>query len=273
MKVFALLVLLLVATLVFGGIAYFSYTMFVAPAKEERAERIAAEVAVTAEPTPDPGLNDFEASMALAEDRERTFDAIAALQQFVTAYPSSSLLPEAKTALGELNATVVFTTLEAPDKLTYTVASGDSLVRIASKTNSSAELILRSNNLPSIDLQIGQVLRIPQLDTAIVVDRATSTLTLFNKNVFFKEYPLLAPVPGSASVDTTVREKIATRDAKRVIFGGVDYPGSERTISLEQNAPSIRGGSATTGGAIVVSQYDIEEIFPLVTRGTRVIIR
>jgi LysM repeat protein len=275
MRVFALFILLLVAAVVFGGIAYFGYTMIFAPAKEKKAERVAAATAaVTPEPTPEPGLDAFESAIAMVADRERIFDAIAALQQFVTMYPNASVIGEAKSALGELNASVVYTTIDFPDKLVYTVVSGDSLVRIASRTNSSAELILRSNNLSSIDLQIGQVLKVPQLDTAIVVDRATSTLTVFNKNVFFKEYPLSAPVPGTAGVDTSVREKVAVRDGKRVIFGGADYPGSERSIILEQNAPAIRGESPTaTGGGIVVSQYDIEEIFPLVTRGTRVIIR
>jgi len=275
MRVFALFILLLIAAVVFGGIAYFGYTMFVTPAKEQKAERVAAATAaVTPEPTPEPGLDVFESAIAMVADRERMFDAIEALQQFVTMYPNASVIGEAKSALGELNASVVYTTIDSPDKMVYTVVSGDSLARIAGRTNSSAELILRSNNLSSIDLQIGQVLKVPQVDTAIVVDRATSTLTVFNKNVFFKEYPLLAPVPGSAGVDTSVREKIAVRDGKRIIFGGADYPGSERSIVLEQNAPAIRGGGATaSGGGIVVSQYDIEEIFPLVTRGTRVIIR
>lgn len=275
MKVFALFIVLLIAAIVFGGIGYFSYTMFVAPAKMEKAEAVAAATAAaTPAPTPEPGLDAFESAMAMVADRERIFDAMAALQQFVTMYPSASVIGEAKAALGELNASVVFSTIDSPEKIVYTVASGDSLARIASRTNSSAELILRSNNLSSIDLQIGQLLKIPKLDTAIVVDRATSTLTLFNNNVFFKEYPLLGPVPGSAGVDTSIREKIATRDGKRIIFGGADYPGSERTIVLEQNAPSIRGAAtASSGGGIQISQYDIEEIFPLVTRGTRVIIR
>ncbi len=275
MKVFALLVVLLIAAVVFSAIGYFSFKLLIAPEKEARAEHSAsiAYAAAVPEATPEPGLDEFESAMALVGDRARTLEATAALQEFVAKYPSASVIGDAKAALGELNASVVFTTVDGPGKSNYIVASGDSLVRIASKTNSSAELILRSNNLASIDLQIGQELKIPQLDTAIVVDRATSTLTLFNNNVFFKEYALLAPVPGSAGVDTTVREKIATRNAKRVIFGGADYPGSERTVVLEQNAPTIRGGSATSGSGIVMSQTDIEELFPLVTRGTRVVIR
>ncbi len=275
MKVFALLVVLVIAAVVFGAIGYFSFKLLIAPEKAARAEHSAsmAYAAAVPEATAELGLNEFESAMALVDDRSRTPEAIAALHEFATKYPSASVIGEAKAALGELNASVVFTTVDAPGKTDYTVVSGDSLVRIASKTNSSAELILRSNNLSSIDLQIGQKLKIPQMDTAIVVDRASSTLTLFNNNVFFKEFALLAPVPGSAGVDTSVREKIATRDAKRVIFGGSDFPGSERSIILEQNAPVIRGGSATSGSGIVLSQYDIEELFPLVTRGTRVVIR
>lgn len=271
MKVLALFVVLLIAAVVFGAIGYFSYQLLVEPGKETERERVIAKI--EAEPTPDPSLGDFAAAAALADDRTKLHEAIAALQQFVATHPNSTVLDEAKSVLGELNATVVFTTVESPDKEIYTVKSGDSLVRIASLTNSSAELILRSNNLPGIDLQIGQILSVPQLDIAVVVDRETSTLTVFNHNVFFKEYRLLSPVPGSSELDTAVKEKVAMRDGKRVIFGGADFPGSLRTIPLDQGGVSIRGGVAGDTGGIILSQHDIEEIFPLVTRGTRVIIR
>lgn len=272
MKVFGLFLLLFVAVVVFGSIAFFGYKLFLAPAKEMRAEQAAA--AVEPAPTPDPALPEFEEAMELANDRTKIFDAIAKLQSFVARHARSPLFGEAKAILGELNATVVFTTMDAPDKVEYTVQRGDSLVRVASRTNSNAELIMRSNNMPSIDLQIGQVLKVPQLDTAIVIDRPTQTLTVFNNNVFFKEYPLLSPVSGSSEVDTTVREKIAQRDGRRITFGGRDFPGSERIIQLADGGLSIRGVDPAVGGTgIVVSQHDIEEIFPLVTRGTRVIIR
>ena len=51
------------------------------------------------------------------------------------------------------------------------MGKGDSLVKIASKFKSNAELIFRANNMETINLKIGQKLVIPQLDISVVVDR------------------------------------------------------------------------------------------------------
>jgi hypothetical protein len=55
-----------------------------------------------------------------------------------------------------------------------------------------------------------------------------------------------------------------------VVFGGKDYPGSERSILLDQGNLTIRSSG---GSGVILSQEEIEEIFPLVSRGTPVIIR
>ncbi len=154
-------------------------------------------------------------------------------------------------------------------------------MKVASKTKSNAELILRSNNLASIDLSVGQSLRIPQLDVSIVLDRQAKTLTVLNKGQLFKEYPLLAmDLPGSARgkdpVQTQIKDKIAIKGANRVAFGSRDYAGSERWLMLGLTNSLIRGrGDATAPlpAGLVVSQEDIEEIFPLVTQHTSVTIQ
>jgi len=266
MKVVALLIVFLIAGAVFGAIGWFGYRMFVKPVQIERAELADP----TPEPTPDPSMGAFESASASVGDRERLPETIKALREFVAAYPASPALPDAKAALGEANLSLLFSTFESPEKQKYTVAKGDSLVKIAGITKSNAELILRSNNLISVDLQIGQTLLIPEVDIAMIVDRASNTLTLTNRGEFLKEYTLQSSVPGSSAVDTVVKDKIAVRDGKRVVFGGKDYPGSERSILLEQGNLTIRSSG---GSGVLVSQEEIEEIFPLVSRGSRVTIR
>ena len=114
-----------------------------------------------------------------------------------------------------------------------------------------------------------------------VIDRAAKTLSVTNKGELFKEYPLVAlELPSSARgkdpVATQVKEKVALKGSERVAFGGRDYAGSERWILLGLTNAIIRS-AATDGSApppgIIVSQEDIEEIFPLVARGTSVTIR
>jgi len=111
------------------------------------------------------------------------------------------------------------------------------------------------------------------------------TLSLMNKGQLFKEYPLLAmDIPGAKSkepVTTTVKDKIAIKGAERAAFGSRDYVGSERWLMLAQPNLVIRGRPdvdangqpAPMPSGIVVSQEDIEEIFPLVSRGTSVTIQ
>ncbi len=279
------LVILIVAGVVFGAAGFFAYQIYVKPAQlDRRAERAVAD-APAATPLPDYSVAAFERAAAEAEQAATPLAARDIFLNFVSQYPQSPKAAEAKARVGEINTDLVFTSGEGPGKVDYTVVSGDSLVRIASRTNSNAELIMRSNNLLSIDLQIGQQLRVPQLTPTLVIDRAAKTLTIFNDGQFFKEYPLLAfEVPSMRSggpFETEVGEKLAQRGSDRVPFGSREYVGSDRWLMLKQSGVVVRGFPELTEDGqpntlppgIVVSQEDIEEIFPLVARGTPVTIQ
>lgn len=283
MKLFKVLVVLVLAAAIFGTAGFFAYQLYLKPAQEEKAEAKAAAEAPPPTPPPDYSLPAFEKAIALV--KTSPLEAREALLQFLVQYPQSTKIGEAKEALGDINTQAVFTSQPAADKIDYVVVAGDSLLKVAGKTKSNAELILRSNNLASIDLQIGQQLRVPQLETAIILNREARTLTLFNRGVFFKEYPLLAmELPAAAAkgeATTDVRDKVALRGGDRVAFGSKDYVGSERWIMLGvANAvirgrpePGADGQPAPLPPGIVLSQEDIEEIFPLVSRGTPVTIQ
>lgn len=52
-------------------------------------------------------------------------------------------------------------TLPTTVPLTYTVKSGDTLYRIASQNNTTVDVLKKLNNLPSNNLTIGQILKLP----------------------------------------------------------------------------------------------------------------
>ena len=106
--------------------------------------------------------------------------------EFIRNYPDSPKIAEAKAALGGINTSQVFSPVPSPEKTSYAVGKGDSLVKIASKFKSNAELIFRANNMQTINLKIGQQLVIPQLDMSIVVDRKARTVTLLNRRPVFQ---------------------------------------------------------------------------------------
>ena len=304
MRTFKTLTLLILGILIFGSAGYFGYELFIKPGRVEKKEKAAA-IAATPTPTPDPGVHEFQRlkSLRISGDNARARDGLKA---WIDSHPQSPLLKEARQELGNANLTLLFQPSGNAEVITYTVAKGDSLAKIAAKQKSNAELIQKANSLPGINLQIGQQLVIPALKTSLELDRSAKTLTLIDNGGFVKEYTLLSsPTPPSKAVpaiNSKILDKIAISGSKRVAFGDKTYAQSERIILLAGN-PSIVGfeipapahppvnqtnqvtqtatnASITTSApsslplpsGYVLSKEDLLEIFPLVSRNTPVII-
>ena len=276
MAIVRTLIILALVGLILGGSAFFAYELYWKPKRLDMEDKAASSQGPAA--VRDYTLPAFEKAAGL--QRKGEIDgARAAWVEFIRNYPDSPKIAEAKTALGRINTGQVFSPVPSPEKTSYAVSKGDSLVKIASKFKSNAELIFRVNNLQTINLKIGQQLVIPQLDMSIVVDRKARTVTLLNRGQFFKEYQAVAlKTPGvSTSPQTKVADKIALQGSNRVAFGDKNYSGSERWVMLGSSGLSIRGlpegAGATPPPGIIVAQPDIEEIFLLVSRGTPVTIQ
>ncbi|MGC1480149.1 MAG: LysM peptidoglycan-binding domain-containing protein [Chthoniobacterales bacterium] len=293
--------------IVFGGGAYFAYRMFVQPAELDLAAEIAEANAPEPTPPPDYSIPRFEEMMKVVAESDVP-KSQEALRNFIAQYPKSTKLAEAKAELGRINMGLVYGAGESPRKTAYEVVSGDSLLRIAGKTDSNAEQIMRSNNLLSIDLRIGQELLIPSVSASIFVDRAAKTLTLLDEGNLLKEYPIVSlKIQGSADspIDTTVADRLAMKDSDRVAFGSGGYAGAERWLMLGSNGIVIRGVPPAPEGegteeneeaadatespedegaenveempnmppGIVLDAADMSEIFPLVRQGATVTIQ
>jgi len=272
------LIILIVAAVVFGGSTYFAYELYWKPRElDEIDKKTQAQIAQQGPILPpDPGSPAFEKALA-AKKKGEVDNARQQLLDFLQNFPDSTRIAEAKALLGEINSSAIFSAKPSPDKTVYTVGRGDALAKIAGKTKSSAELIFRVNNLDSINLQVGQQLFVPQLDTSMVVNRKAHTLTLLNKGQFFKEYHLLsAKVPTTPpGGKTKVLDKFAMQGTNRVAFGSKDYSNAERHVMLPggvvmRGVPD--GTPAPYPAGLVLSETDIGEIFLLVSRGTPVTI-
>jgi LysM repeat protein len=276
MAIVRTLIILALVGLILGGSAFFAYELYWKPRRLDMEDKATSSQGPGG--VPDYTLPAFEKAADL--QRKGEIDkARSAWVEFIANYPDSPKIGEAKRALGSINTGQVLSPVPSPEKTSYAVSKGDSLVKIASKFKSNPELIFRVNNLQTINLKIGQQLVIPQLDMSIVVDRKARAVTLFNRGQFFKEYQAVAlKTPGvSTSVRTKVADKIALQGSNRVAFGDKNYSGSERWIMLSATGLAIRGlpegaGAAPPSG-IIVAQPDIEEIFLLVSRGTPVTIQ
>ncbi|HLB32976.1 MAG TPA: LysM peptidoglycan-binding domain-containing protein [Chthoniobacterales bacterium] len=291
-----ILILAAVALLVFGSAGFFAYKLFLKPTHFSFFGK--KEPVPVALPTPDPGTTPFDAAVALQKSGKLS-EAHDALVKWLEAYPNSPKITEARTLLGNINSELLTSPSPSNEKVSYIVVKGDSLARIASRQKSNAELIQHVNNLPNINLQIGQELFIPQLKMSIEIDRSGNLLILRDHDQFFKSYTLLSTPPYTgqqkAPTETIVIDKIAMINNKRVAFGDKKYPESERTILLRSNgnivalpeetastAPSSGPNNVTTATnstsapsttmppGFVLSLSDMKEVFPLINKDTPV---
>ena len=227
------LFLLLLAVIIFGGAAFFSYDLFVKPERKIQQEK-SGEIPV--EPVPDVALPDFQAAAKLRQEG-KLVAARDALVNFLQRFPSGLHVEEAKDLLGQVNTELLFTDAPAPDKQEYIVRSGDVLAKIAHKTKTTPELIMRTNNLTNAMLRVGQRLLISHPDFSVFVQRKAQTVILLNHGQFFKRYHVKVvklSAKQAPRINTRVAEVMAWKGGKRVGSGTKEWIGSTRWIRLAQ---------------------------------------
>ena len=221
----------LLAVLIFGGAALFSYKMFVRPEIIMRAEQRSAATPI---PTPDISLPEFQAAQKLKAEGKLS-EARAALTTLIQRYPGGPHVGEAQDLLGEVNISILLSDYPSPDKEEYIVRSGDVLARVAAKMKSTSELIMRTNNLSGTMLHVGQKLLISRPEFSILVQRKAQLLYLLDHQQFFKRYHLheeKLPANSPAKMSTRVAEVMAWKNGKRIGIGSPEFLNSTRWIRL-----------------------------------------
>jgi hypothetical protein len=227
------LFVLLLAVIIFGGAAFFSYDLFVKPERTMRAEQ-SGEVPST--PPPDVSLPEFQAAAQLRQDGKLA-ECRDALTLFLQKYPSGQHSEEAKDLLGEVNMQILMSDYPSPEKQEYIVKSGDVIARVANKMKTTSELIMRMNGLDSTMLRIGERLWISHPDFALFIQRKAQIVVLLNHGGFFKQYHITTvklPAKQAARLNTKVAEVMAWRNGKRVGLGTREYREAIHSVRLAQ---------------------------------------
>jgi hypothetical protein len=222
---------LLLAVVIFGGAAFFSYRLIV---KDEIAVRAEQRADAPPQPTPDFGLNEFRAAQGLKESGKLA-QARSALSAFLQRYPTGPHSEKAKDLLGETNVAILLSRFPSPDKTEYVVKKGDVLARVAAKTKSTPELIMRMNNMSGTMLRIGERLLISHPEFSLLLQRGERTLVLLDRETFFKRYHVLEvklATRQAPKIKTQVAEIMAWKNGRRVGFGSKDYVNSTRWLRL-----------------------------------------
>lgn len=280
------LIVILLSLAVLGSAAYFGYELVykkrnaVALAAAQEAAQEAQQAAEpTPAPTPEPGIEEFDAAIALAAEG-KLGEAQIALTEFIRTRPDFSKIQDVIDALGRVNMDILFSRALVPYKKEYVVVSGDTLSRIAGKTKTTAELIMRINGLDSTMLRIGDRLLVPEASFDLRINTSAKILDLYKDGVFFKRYRPISMDISSGPREAKVTETIAWREGKRVAFGSPEFVGSTRWVQTDAagvvlyEAPAAGEPVHVTppSGGIRLASDDLRELHAIARRGMPVII-
>mgnify|MGYP001627292194 CR=1 FL=1 len=289
---FKLLVYLVVLGLTLGSmaLAYYIYMKVLSP--EERLREELSRIRRAELPKIDPGLKRFETAAGLLKEG-RFNEAREALFRIVQQFPDSAASPEAKRIIGEINMDELFSREPVPGKRDYIVQPGDSLALIATRQNTTMDLLIRLNGLMGATLHPGDHLTVLPVSFNLVVDVSAKTVTLRRvageKEVFFKEYQaadLRLPAGLKLPTEMEIKGKSAMLDGRAVLSTDPRYaeadkwlPGSRAGVVLRTPpqpepapAPGPDGRPAPPPApppGIFLGREDLEEMFALVRNGSK----
>ncbi|MFL6584262.1 MAG: LysM peptidoglycan-binding domain-containing protein [Chthoniobacterales bacterium] len=270
------LFVLLLAVVIFGGAAFFSYDLFVKPEQTMRAEQTGQ---IATPPPADVSLPEFQAAARLRQDGKLS-ECRDALVLFLQKYPSGQHSEEAKDLLGDLNMQILLSDYPSPEKQEYIVRSGDVINRVAQKTKTTPELIMKINQLDSTMLRIGERLWIAHPEFALFIQRKPQVVILLNHGAFFKQYHIRAvklPAKQPPRLNTKVAEVLAWRAGKRVGLGSREYREAIHWIRFAQAGYTLfveppTNDAPPAGSGLGLAAKDLDELSSLVNTKTAVTI-
>ncbi len=295
--IFLITVGLVAGTLAMGYWVYMNILL-----KESRVEQDIAAMKGKDRPRIDPGARRFDAAIALIKEG-KIDEGRDALYKLRKQFPESPTCVEAMRIIGEINLDELFSARNMPGKKDYIVQPGNTLLGIATKHNTTIDAIIRLNGMMSTNLQPGDHLTLLPLDFHLGVLTGKKQVILFRK-VGDKSYPFkfyqasdIHLTPGlRLPQEMEIAGKNASIEGKSLLPTDPRYTSAEKWISaskagivirspsepkalpLEGTAPKGKNSTNTamppqttavqeTG--IFLSQEDIEEIFALVRKGSK----
>jgi LysM repeat protein len=195
-------IVVLLGVAIFGSAAYFG-RIISRPPELERYKFIAWVTYVH------PNIKKLKQAQALVGEGKLNEAQAIVTKALVTA-PNSPVTRELRDLLGNINTQLFFSKEPSPRKTEYTVKRGDTLSSIARKFGSSAEAILRVNDLDSILIRPGEKLLVPRLDFQITIDLPSNRVIVHDSLGFFCQYPIVsAELPRSRkpTIETKVKAK------------------------------------------------------------------
>ena len=227
-------------------------------------------------------------------------EARAILVTALITAPNSPVTRQLRDLLGDVNTEIFFSKEPSPRKTEYTVKRGDAISSIARKLESSAEAIMRVNDLDSTLIRPGEKLFVPRLDFTITIDLPRNRVVVTTVAGFSLNTQWFQPICRGRH-ESTIHTKVAAKsfwekaswwpshglqkeitpriDLRRAgyVLSGVEENSdtSSSEIAVENNdseAASDSGDANRLLPGIAMLKEDIAEVGLLIRKGTPVTI-
>jgi lipoprotein-anchoring transpeptidase ErfK/SrfK len=299
-----LLPVLLIAAVVGGGIWWWLERPASEP-KEEKGSPTSVEQPVPEKPSVSTPAQTPAQTSTQSLDAQRMFNAAqtklaqgdlaeasALLGKVIENTTDSALKGNALRVQGRINIQLFLSDVPMDEKTSYVVQPGDSLDRIARQNKTTVALIRRMNGVSGNLIYAGQRLMLPSGPFVVEVDKSDRQLDLMINGKLFKRYAVGVGRYGKTPVGTFTTVVHQENPDWTPPTGGIVKFGDPRNVlgtrwmSFEDKArPDLKGfgihgtsardsiGGETSNGCIRMLNEDVEEVFMLIPRGTKVLIQ
>lgn len=263
-----------------------------APEAEAPAETVAppadAAPAPIAEELPAPSGGDADALMAQAREKQSVGDLAGAREAGLEALAARPGDPEIEAFLSKLDMDLLFSPNPMPEKMEYTVQSGDFLGKIAATYNTPVLLIAKANGVRGDNIRLGQKLVI--LDGrnhvfAVRVSKSRNDLVLTLDGKFFKRYRVSTgtnagtPAGVFKIVDKIEHPTWFPSGGRSIPYGDPGNLLGTHWLALDRPGYGLHGtwepesiGSQSSAGCVRLLNEEIEELYTILPKGTVVTI-
>lgn len=205
-------------------------------------------------------------------------------QQLVSGFPESPEIANWQKKLEEINMQLLFSPALTSQSAIYQIKPTDTLAKIAKEFQTTAELIMKSNNLSSDKILPGRKLKVWTGGFNILVDKSLNVLLLKSGEEVIKTYIVSTGLNNSTP---TGNFKIINKIVNPAWFKpGVVVPAGSpenilgsRWLGFDLTGYGIHGttepqnlGKQITEGCVRMANSDVEELYIIVPVGTEVTI-
>lgn len=218
------------------------------------------------------------------EAKNKVQEARDLYKKLVVEFPNSNEVMDWQRRIESLNMKLLLSPAATENSASYEIKPGDNLIKIAKKFNTTAELIMQSNNLKDDKILPGQKIKVWTAPFTIVIDKSQNLLFLKSGEEIIKTYLVSTGKDNSTPIGTfkiinKLKDPTWFKAGTVVPAGSPENILGTRWLGFDMPGYGIHGttdpqnlGKQVTQGCVRMNNSEVEELFIVIPVGTEVTI-